>query len=62
MGIALLAVAASLLLLALAPRRAAYSFGPRVGTVLDHGRLAFAGVGAAVGAGVLLALVLGGAA
>jgi hypothetical protein len=57
---AILAVAAVLVLLAIAPPRAAYALGPRVGETFAHGRLALAGIGVAMAVGMLVALGLGG--
>lgn len=57
----LLGVAAVLLLLALAPTSAAYTFGPRAGHALAEGRFTLAGIGAALAIGMVVALFLGGA-
>lgn len=59
-GELLLGVAALLVLLALAPARAAYALGPKLGQTLVQGRFALAGAGVAMAVGLLVAFSLGG--
>ncbi|MCY7302012.1 MAG: hypothetical protein LH654_03055 [Thermoleophilia bacterium] len=61
-GELLLGLSALLVLLALAPSRAAYAVSPRVGQTLAQGRLALAGAGVSIVVGLLVAFGLGGGA